>query len=514
MPPVERAADTGSRGASTVPAAISAGNAAQDRNTNAADVDRDIAHLIECCESGIAHVPRETLVRLRALLTSPRAAGLPEGWKVSRIDDETTCITAPDGREAHLYQTIKKGIVTIAYEFISAMLDAAPAAPVAGRAVAPVDAQAVAADGAKLTDSEILAKAKDRVYSLPWAEVEHYDFNEQELISFARDLLGERAAVSPATAEPCAHDYVRTDRVCTECGEKTATADVTLPYENVLHDLIRKIVPGLDSGDILNDARTAINAVTASTMTDAQIDAVWENIDTRGSSLYEPHAWEIEKRRRFARAVATGVPVSTPATADERPAFDAWLAAEYPDVAAAMKNEFTNPDVVESVDMARAAWNRASRPAAPADAISLLRKAHSTLASAALTQIRDGEAVWTEIGRFLDAAPAETRKTCMCSGLGPCERRTDGSCRVSAPANLASAVSRQVVIDWAVDRWTLEVSGRPLGNIHRRSLDDAWRQFIRHLGADDVSLLGPRHDDLIAAHSLSIPLPDSEGGEA
>ncbi|PRH13505.1 hypothetical protein [Burkholderia gladioli] len=116
--------------------------------------------------------------------------------------------------------------------------------------------------------------------------------------------------------------------------------------------------------------------------------------------------------------------------------------------------------------------------------------------------------------KWSGAAPPKGRNTCMCSGLGPCERRTDGSCRVSAPANLASAVSRQVVIDWAVDRWTLEVSGRPLGNIHRRSLDDAWRQFIRHLGADDVSLLGPRHDDLIAAHSLSIPLPDSEGGEA
>lgn len=112
------------------------------------------------------------------------------------------------------------------------------------------------------------------------------------------------------------------------------------------------------------------------------------------------------------------------------------------------------------------------------------------------------------------AAPAEARKTCSCSGLGPCERRTDGSCRVSAPAKLASVVSRQVVIDWAVERWTLEVSERPLGNIHRRSLDDAWRQFIRYLGADDVSLLGPRHDDLITAHSLSVPLPDSEGGEA
>ncbi|MCM2537951.1 hypothetical protein [Burkholderia glumae] len=31
-------------------------------------------------------------------------------------------------------------------------------------------------------------------------------------------------------------------------------------------------------------------------------------------------------------------------------------------------------------------------------------------------------------------SPATARKSCICSGLGPCERRTDGSCRVSAPA--------------------------------------------------------------------------------
>ncbi|WP_208449796.1 hypothetical protein [Burkholderia gladioli] len=34
-----------------------------------------------------------------------------------------------------------------------------------------------------------------------------------------------RAAVSPATAEACAHDYVRLDGICIGCGEKPATAD-------------------------------------------------------------------------------------------------------------------------------------------------------------------------------------------------------------------------------------------------------------------------------------------------
>ncbi|WP_186140104.1 hypothetical protein [Burkholderia gladioli] len=36
---------------------------------------------------------------------------------------------------------------------------------------------------------------------------------------------------APAPAEPCAHDYVRSDRVCTECGEKTATADERAAFE-------------------------------------------------------------------------------------------------------------------------------------------------------------------------------------------------------------------------------------------------------------------------------------------
>lgn len=50
---------------------------------------------------------------------------------------------------------------------------------------------------------------------------------------------------------------------------------------------------------------------------------------------------------------------------------------------------------------------------------------------------------------------------------------------------------------WAVSRWNAEVKDRPLNNVHRRALDDTWRQVIRNLGEDDVTLLGPRHDDLV-----------------
>lgn len=55
----------------------------------------------------------------------------------------------------------------------------------------------------------------------------------------------------------------------------------------------------------------------------------------------------------------------------------------------------------------------------------------------------------------------------------------------------------QDVVDWAVIRWEAEVKNRPLQNIHRRSLDDTWRQIIRHFGGDDRMLVGPTHDELV-----------------
>lgn len=51
---------------------------------------------------------------------------------------------------------------------------------------------------------------------------------------------------------------------------------------------------------------------------------------------------------------------------------------------------------------------------------------------------------------------------------------------------------------WAVQKWKDEVSNRPLVNVHRRSLDDTWRQVIRYFGGDPKSLIGPPHDELIS----------------
>jgi hypothetical protein len=59
-------------------------------------------------------------------------------------------------------------------------------------------------------------------------------------------------------------------------------------------------------------------------------------------------------------------------------------------------------------------------------------------------------------------------------------------------------------LKWAVERWYLEVASRPLVNTHRRTLDDAWRQVIRHAGGDPEALIGPAHDALLAARGLAV----------
>jgi hypothetical protein len=55
----------------------------------------------------------------------------------------------------------------------------------------------------------------------------------------------------------------------------------------------------------------------------------------------------------------------------------------------------------------------------------------------------------------------------------------------------------QAALNWAVGRWTAEVKLRPLQNVHRRTLDDTWRQVIRYHGGDDRALIGPTHDELL-----------------
>lgn len=61
--------------------------------------------------------------------------------------------------------------------------------------------------------------------------------------------------------------------------------------------------------------------------------------------------------------------------------------------------------------------------------------------------------------------------------------------------------NKALLLEWAVARWNEEVKDRPLNNAHRRTLDDTWRQFVKRLGGDDIQLLGPTHDQLVANRS-------------
>lgn len=67
-------------------------------------------------------------------------------------------------------------------------------------------------------------------------------------------------------------------------------------------------------------------------------------------------------------------------------------------------------------------------------------------------------------------------------------------------AALAPLAGREGATEWAVERWLAEVKNRPVQNVHRRSLDDTWRQVIRHFGGDARTLLPlPPHDELVEA---------------
>lgn len=64
--------------------------------------------------------------------------------------------------------------------------------------------------------------------------------------------------------------------------------------------------------------------------------------------------------------------------------------------------------------------------------------------------------------------------------------------------------------EWAIKKWHDEVLHRPLQNIHRRTLDDTWRQVIRHFGQDPDSVLPLADHDTLAATS---PQPEGLGVE-
>lgn len=68
----------------------------------------------------------------------------------------------------------------------------------------------------------------------------------------------------------------------------------------------------------------------------------------------------------------------------------------------------------------------------------------------------------------------------------------------AAAAPPVGMVSPNLLLEWAVYRWRDEVEHRPLINVHRRTLDDTWRQVIRYAGGNPDELIGPSHDSLLA----------------
>jgi hypothetical protein len=68
----------------------------------------------------------------------------------------------------------------------------------------------------------------------------------------------------------------------------------------------------------------------------------------------------------------------------------------------------------------------------------------------------------------------------------------------TAPQAECAPREAQPELQWAVSRWEAEVKNRPLVNVHRRTLDETWRQVIRHFGGEPTGLVGPSHAELIA----------------
>lgn len=105
------------------------------------------------------------------------------------------------------------------------------------------------------------------------------------------------------------------------------------------------------------------------------------------------------------------------------------------------------------------------------------------------------------------AVPGEVEKPVICIGRSTISRLMAGEeveidAAIMIPAsdlNEPASVEGSPLLEWAVEQWKRQVSGRPLQNVHRRSLDDVWRQVIRWAGGDPIVLLGPAHDELRAA---------------
>lgn len=103
---------------------------------------------------------------------------------------------------------------------------------------------------------------------------------------------------------------------------------------------------------------------------------------------------------------------------------------------------------------------------------------------------------WSGPSPVEDQCPDCGKENVMGAACPKCSGRYRILAETHVAAPIAPAPQQSGLVEWVVGRWRAEVANRPLVNVHRRTLDDTWRQVLRRLGEDDVALLGPRHDAL------------------
>ena len=106
--------------------------------------------------------------------------------------------------------------------------------------------------------------------------------------------------------------------------------------------------------------------------------------------------------------------------------------------------------------------------------------------------------LWREVHSTSSLAKTQGRNEKAAGGY------SDGvKAGLEAVAPMIRDAQRQINLQWAVDQWFSQVKNRPLQNIYYCTLDQAWRQIIRHFGGNPEELCGPDHFDLTKAVALA-----------
>ncbi|WP_186039705.1 hypothetical protein [Burkholderia gladioli] len=459
MPPGERAASTGGRGIDTVLGAAPAGNAAQKRNITAALTDDEREQLIDLVDRLIrnpdAVTAKDCIIgndvrtvqwiaeHTRALLTSPRAADSPRGTSAQiQLERKLTC-EAIDGVMASGYQNRYPppsdehwlaGFWKIGRSFFGAEF--------ALRFIR--DQLNEYLDGVPLDEAskklrDVAQSAIDDFSVNPIVSIDLQAYMPECWIDIAR-----RAAPAAPVAEP-APDPLR---------RRVERLLVELHAEGRLSEgqCVRVLdIPREDWRELAEFLSSATQAVAAD-----------------------------------------GAPADEPSEIEQ-------VIACLGDDAAKLREANPDDEMADNMEAAarllseRAALSPAPVDEAAQDEQALLDEAlsnhgygHASVDGRERHHFKKGFKARAAV------SPATARKSCMCSGLGPCERRTDGSCRVSAPADARDAAT-----------FIREVAAQ------KPEKPDYWSS------CGQCQRNAERAQDLLdAACAQSIDLPDSEGGEA